>query len=159
MSAHYPRVGRVRISDEFLLESVAAAALDGEHVGLLFSAGFIPVQVRDSWERNGYSEYVLLSPYFPTVPIGQMIPLYDVTILTENNPHTGKSRIAEFQIAGAEKPYQAICSVKIKAFAETDVNVFHNDHILPTTPTSPEEIAQSLGIPIEKLPGLKHEGE
>lgn len=150
MSANYPRVGRVRISDEFLLESVAAVVVGDQHVGLLFAAGFIPVQVRDSWERLGYSEYVVLSPYFPTVPTGQEIPLYDVTIVTKNNPHTGKSSIDEIQIAGAQEPYQAICSIKIKALPDSEVSVWHNDSIL-SSGASVAKIADSLGIPVEAV--------
>ena len=147
MAAQYPRVGRVRISDEFLLESMVAVGAGGQHVGLLFAAGLIPVQVRDSWERRGYSEYVVISPHFPAVPEGSPIPLYDVTVCTELvDEEAGEYRVSEFQISGALEPYQAICTIKIGTL-ETEVSVYHNETLL-SKPLDPQALADTLGAPV-----------
>lgn len=158
MTAYYPRVGRVRISDEFLLESMAALGVGDDHVGLLFAAGFIPVQIRDSWDRRGYSEFVIMSPYFPTVPAGHQIPLYDVTTHTSHDPHTGKNRVVEYQIVGAEPPYQAICSVRIEAPARISTSIYHNETLLANA-ADPAAIAASLGVPVGTVTGAGTPGD
>lgn len=143
MSALYPRVGLVRISDQLLLESMVQILAGKEHVGLLFAAGIIPVNMRDSWERNAYSEYCCISPHFPVVPAGQKIPLYDLSVTIEDG------KLSEIHIAGAEPPHIAIARIKIIAW-DIEVDAYAPDQIL-ATPHDPEQLARSLGIPVDAL--------
>lgn len=143
MSAHYPRVGLVRISDQLLLESMVQILANKDHVGLLFAGGIIPVQMRDSWERHNYTEFCCISPHFPVVPAGQQIPVYDISVVTEDE------RLTEIHIAGAEQPHIAIARIKIKAW-DVEVDSYAPDQIL-ATPHNPEQLAKSLGISVEEL--------
>lgn len=143
MTAHYPRVGLVRVADQLLLESMVQILANKDHVGLLFAGGIIPVQMRDSWERHNYTEYCCISPHFPIVPAGQQIPVYDLSLTME------EGRLAEIHIAGADPPHIAIARIKIKAW-DIEVDSYAPDQIL-ATPHNTQRLADSLGISVDAL--------
>ncbi len=154
MAARYPRAGLIRISDQLLLESMVQILAGHDHVGLLFAAGIIPVEIRNSWGRFDYSEFMCISPHFPIVPAGSEIPLYDLSV------HMKDDRLAEIHVSGAEPPHIAIVKIEIRAW---DVRVWDcNPNDVRATPYDPQALADSLGIPIEALrrgktdPGAEH---
>lgn len=143
MSARYPRAGLVRISDQLLLESMVQILAGHDHVGLLFAAGIIPVEIRNSWGRFDYSEYMCISPHFPIVPAGSQVPLYDLSV------HMKDDRLAEIHIAGADPPHIAIAKIEIRAW---DVRVWDcNPNEVRATAYDPKALAASLGISPERL--------
>jgi len=143
MSARYPRAGLVRVSDQLLLESMVQILAGKDHVGLLFAAGIIPVEIRNSWGRYDYSEYMCISPHFPIVPAGSEVPLYDLSV------HMKDDRLAEIHIAGADPPHIAIVKIEIRAWDIRVVNCNPNEVI--ARPHDPKALAASLGISVEAL--------
>jgi len=143
MAARYPRAGLIRISDQLLLESMVQILAGKDHVGLLFAAGIIPVEIRNSWGRFDYSEYMCISPHFPIVPAGREVPLYDLSV------HMQDDRLAEIHVAGAEPPHIAIAKIEIRAW---DVRVWDcNPNEVIATPHDPQALADSLGISVDAL--------
>ena len=143
MSARYPRAGLVRVSDQLLLESMVQILAGHDHVGLLFAGGIIPVEIRNSWGRYDYSEYMCISPHFPIVTPGMEVPLYDLSV------HMKDDRLSEIHIGGAAPPHIAIVKISIKAW---DVSVFNcNPNEVIARPYDPKALADSLGISVEAL--------
>ena len=147
MGARYPRAGLIRISDQLLLESMVQILAGKDHVGLLFAGGIFPVEVRNSWGRYDYSEYMCISPHFPIVPAGAEIPLYDLSV------HMADDRLAEIHVCGAEPPHLAIVKIEIRAWDIRTINCNPNEVI--ARPHDPKALADSLGISVDALSRAK----
>ncbi len=143
MGARYPRAGLIRISDQLLLESMVQILAGKDHVGLLFAGGIIPVEIRNSWGRFDYSEYMCISPHFPIVPPGAQVPTYDLSV------HMQDDRLAEIHVAGIEPPHIAIVKIEIRAWDIRTINCNPNEVI--ARPYDPKALADSLGISVEAL--------
>jgi hypothetical protein len=143
MGARYPRAGLIRISDQLILESMVQILAGKDHVGLLFAGGIFPVEVRNSWGRFDYSEYMCISPHFPIVPAGAEIPLYDLSV------HMADDRLAEIHVCGAEPPHLAIVKIEIRSWDIRTINCNPNEVI--ARPHDPKALADSLGISVEEL--------